>query len=55
MDWQGNMGVQVQIGTGFWIFLTILVVALLVWRSGLLPKVKKATADAFKEEFASRY
>jgi hypothetical protein len=55
MDWQGNMGVQVQLGTGFWIFLTILVIGLLLWRVGALPKIKKATTDAFMQEFANRY
>ena len=55
MNWTGNMGVQVQLGTGFWVFLTVLVVGLLLWRSGMMPKVKKATTDAFMQEFASRY
>jgi hypothetical protein len=40
MDWQGNVDMQVEIGTAFWLFLIVVILALILWYSGYLSKVK---------------
>lgn len=47
MDWQGNVAMQIQLGTAFWLFLVVVIVVLALWFSGSLSKVKDTVMRAF--------
>jgi hypothetical protein len=47
MDWQGNVNMQVEIGTAFWLFLVVVILALILWYSGYLSKVKDTIMNSF--------
>jgi hypothetical protein len=47
MDWQGNVDMQVEIGTAFWLFLIVVILALILWYSGYLSKVKDTIMNSF--------
>jgi len=52
VDTQGNMDVQVGLGAGFWIFLAILLIVIVLAYSGKLHKIAENATDTAMEEVA---
>ena len=47
MDWQGNVTMQVQLGTDFWLFLVVAIAVLVLWFTGYLSKVRDTVMNSF--------
>lgn len=50
--WQGNVNVGVNLGTGFFIFLTVLIILFVLWRSIGSEGLKRSVKGAFEQEYA---
>jgi type VI protein secretion system component VasF len=48
MDWQGNVTMQLQLGTAFWLFLVVAIAVLVLWFTGYLSKVTDAVMNSFR-------